>query len=69
MTVLQRLHDGSLVYVEPQHYESDKGETRPIDEMCNDGETSTPHECRGVMRLDDKIFNMDFASIFTKTPK
>lgn len=69
MTVLQRLHDGSLVYVEPQHYESDKGETRPIDELCNDGETSTPHECRGVMRLDDKIFNTDFASIFTKTPK
>lgn len=69
MTVLQRLHDGTLVYVEPQQYESDKGETRPIDQLCNDGETSTPHVCMGIMRLDDKIFNTEFASILTKTPK
>jgi SPP1 gp7 family putative phage head morphogenesis protein len=68
MTVLQRRADGALVYIEPQHYESNKGEQRPINELCDSGD-AFPHECRGIMRIDDKIFNMKFASIFRKTPK
>ena len=68
MTVLRRLHDGTLVYIEPQHYESDLGEQRAYTQLCDDGE-KYPHECRGIMRLDDKIFNMDFAPIFAKPPK
>lgn len=68
MTVLQRLADGSLVYIEPQHFDDTIGEQRPITSLCNDGE-KYPHACRGIMKLDDKIFNMDFAPIFTKTKK
>lgn len=68
MTILQRLHDGSLVYIEPQHYDDTIGEQRPITKLCDDGE-KYPHECRGIMRIDDKIFNKDFAPIFTKAKK
>ena len=62
-TILQRFADGSLKYVEPQAYDPSKGTARSIDELCNDG-AENPISTRGILRVDDKIFNLKFASIF-----
>lgn len=62
-TILQRFSDGSLKYVEPQEYNDAIGTARPIDELCMKG-AATPLYTRGILRVDDKIFNLKFASIF-----
>lgn len=68
MTVIQRRSDGLVVNIEPQYYNPSKGEFMEIYNVCNEG-TEFPHECRGIMRIDDKIFDMKFASIFSKAKK
>lgn len=62
-TILQRLEDGSLLYVEPQ---VDNSSDRSIDYLCNNGKTSGLTDNRGVMRIDNKLFNTDFIDIFNK---
>ena len=62
-TILQRLEDGSLLYIEPQ---VDNSSNRSIDYLCNNGKTSGLTENRGVMRIDNKLFNTDFIDIFNK---
>lgn len=62
-TILQRFADGSLKYVEPQEYDSTIGTARPLDELCEKG-NKNPTDKRGILRVDDKIFNLKFASIF-----
>lgn len=64
-TILQKFPDGSLKYIEPQHYEAELGALRSIDELCNSGATK-PISTRGILRVDDKLFNTDFAEIFDK---
>lgn len=64
-TVLQRFNDGTLAYIEPQEYDEDKGAKRNIAGVCQKGETR-PYYKRGVLRVDNKLFNMKFASIFNK---
>lgn len=72
-TILQRDADGKLYYIEPQVYESDRGVDgrRSIDDLVynNDGSlglSPTPPENKGVMRIDDKIFNIEYADLFNK---
>ncbi|MCM1035547.1 MAG: toxin glutamine deamidase domain-containing protein [Paludibacter sp.] len=62
-TILQRFKDGSLKYIEPQEYNVSLGAVRPIDELCDSG-TIRPTPKRGILRVDDKIFNTKFISIF-----
>lgn len=69
-TILQRDSDGKLYYLEPQVYDSSKGEDgrRSIDDLIysSDGElnlASYPLN-KGVMRIDDKLFNTDYATLF-----
>ena len=62
-TILQRLEDGSLLYIEPQ---IDNSSNRSIDYLCNNGKTSGLTDNRGVMRIDNKLFNTDFIDIFNK---
>lgn len=64
-TILQRFEDGTLAYIEPQVYSTALGAKRPIDELCNDGGT-VPYHKRGILRIDNKIFNKKFLSIFDK---
>ena len=64
-TILQRFASGELKYIEPQHYEESKGMKRSIDELCMAGETR-PYPKRGILRVDNKIFNTKFLSIFDK---
>ena len=64
-TILQRFEDGTLSYIEPQVYSSSIGARRPIDELCNDG-GAVPYRKRGILRVDNKIFNKKFLSIFDK---
>ena len=64
-TILQRFEDGTLSYIEPQVYSEKLGARRPIDELCNDGGTS-PYYKRGILRIDNKVFNKNFLSIFDK---
>lgn len=64
-TILQRFANGDLKYIEPQHYDKDKGAKRSIDELCALGETR-PYPKRGILRVDNKIFNIKFLSIFDK---
>ena len=69
-TILQRDSDGKLYYLEPQVYDSSKGEDgrRSIDDLIysSDGElklASYPLN-KGIMRIDDKLFNTDYAALF-----
>ena len=59
-TILQRLKDGSLIRVEPQ---VDNSADRSITSLCNRG-SMTMHRCRGILRIDDKIFDSKFLGIF-----
>lgn len=64
-TILQRFDDETLAYIEPQHYDKDKGAKRSISELCQSGAVH-PISTRGILRVDDKLFNTDFAEIFDK---
>lgn len=66
-TILQRFADGSISYIEPQVY-NNKSSRRSIDELCNYGAVK-PVKTRGVMRVDNLLFNTKFASIFEEAPK
>lgn len=64
-TVLQRLKNGKLVYIEPQIFNGTV--ERNIEELCKEGCSSGPVMVgRGVMRIDNKIFNEKYLSIFDK---
>ncbi len=66
-TILQRFADGSLRYIEPQH-DNSKGSGREycdLDYLGKNG-AATSHGCRGIMRVDNKLFNVAFAEIFDK---
>ena len=57
-TFLQRGADGKLVYIEPQSYRAEKGVKRSIDEIC-DSVCSRQDFLKGVMRIDDKVFDFE----------
>lgn len=70
-TILQRDDDGVLYYIEPQRYERSRGEDgrRDIDDLLlgDDGKqrvSSVPPHGWGVLRVDDKLFNPDYAGLF-----
>lgn len=63
-TILQRTKDG-LFYVEPQVYNEKQGALRSISELCLRG-GSNPISTRGILRIDNKLFNPKFLSIFEK---
>lgn len=66
-TILQRFADGELRYIEPQN-DNSKGsgnEWKDVAYLCNSGASSV-HHCRGIMRIDNKLFNLTFISIFEK---
>lgn len=62
-TILQRFEDGTISYIEPQVYSKSSGARRSIDELCESG-AAKPIKTRGVLRVDNKLFNTKFASIF-----
>lgn len=62
-TILLRDTNNELYYVEPQSYDSKQGARRTIDELCNDGELF-PFSKRGILRIDDKIFDTNFLPLF-----
>lgn len=67
-TILKRLKNGKIVYIEPQIYSTKKGATRDIMELCNDGARSySSVYYKGIMRVDNKLFDPQYADIFTKT--
>lgn len=63
-TVLHRGKDGKLVYIEPQHYVEKKGVTLDVvEELCKWVHSTRGFE-KGVLRVDDKIFDTSWASLF-----
>ena len=66
-TILQRFADGTLRYIEPQH-DNSKGSGRESHDLNWLGKNgaATMHGCRGIMRVDNKLFNVAFAEIFDK---
>ncbi len=64
-TILQRFEDGTLSYIEPQAYYAQLGTRRDIEELCQGG-AAIPYGRRGILRVDNKIFNKKFLSIFDK---
>ena len=62
-TILQRFADGGLKYIEPQVYDEKLGARRSIDELCGSGATQ-PIRTRGILRIDNKLFNVNFSDIF-----
>lgn len=66
-TILKRLGNDKVVYIEPQLYLKEKGTTRDIMELCNEGARSwTSVYYKGIMRVDDKLFDPQYADIFTR---
>ncbi len=63
-TIIQR-ENGNLYYIEPQNYSEQKGVRRSIDELCIDGEHII-HGNRGVMRVDNKVFDENWIGLFDK---
>ena len=65
MTILQRFKDGTLKYIEPQH-DNSEGSGREWDNIKNLAKQGgkIQHDCRGIMRIDNKLFNTDFVEIF-----
>ena len=64
-TVLQRDADGQLYYIEPQVFESDitTDGRRSIDDLADRMAPVQPSQ-KGVMRVDDKLFNVEYADLF-----
>ena len=64
-TVLQRDTDGQLYYIEPQVFEANvtTDGRRSIDDLVNRMAPVQPSQ-KGVMRVDDKMFNPDYADLF-----
>lgn len=71
-TILQRDEDGILYYIEPQRYQRSRGEDgrRSLDDLLlYDGESklsTSPSHGYGVLRVDDKLFNTEYAELFEK---
>lgn len=66
-TILQRFADGELRRIEPQH-DNQAGSGREWDDLeflCRHGRTN-PFPASGVMRIDNKLFNVAFLDIFGK---
>lgn len=64
-TILQRFKNGELRYIEPQN-DNSKGsgqEWKDVKYLCNLGAANS-HDCRGIMRIDNKLFDIKFACIF-----
>jgi len=66
-TILQRDYDGRLYHIEPQVYNPDKGEDgrRSLEELVHSLARVQPKE-KGIMRVDNKLFNMKYVSLFCK---
>jgi hypothetical protein len=62
-TILERLSDGTLVCVEPQKYWEWRGVTYKPDFTISSMKTTPDFRC-GVMRLNDKLLNPDWAGLF-----
>ena len=63
-TILQRTTDGRLLYVEPQADNSDKDRTSLLSLIQGGTTRLSPYD--GVFRIDDKLFNLEYVSIFAK---
>ena len=65
-TILERTPDGKLIRIEPQRDNSESGcKWDDFDFLCKHG-ASRSHDCRGVMRVDNKLFNTKYVGIFDK---
>ena len=66
-TILQRFADGKLRYIEPQADNSAGSgyEWKDVAYLSEQGAAHN-HDCRGIMRIDNKLFNVDFIDIFNK---
>lgn len=66
-TVLQRDADGKLYYIEPQLFEADKTTDgrRSLDDLVYNMAPVQPSE-KGIMRVDNKLFDTDYADLFEK---
>lgn len=61
-TIIQR-DNGNLYRIEPQEYNEYNGVRFTIDSLCKQGETM-PHAIRGIVRIDNKVFDTDYANLF-----
>lgn len=66
-TILQRDTDGRLYHIEPQVYNPEEGEDgrRSLEELINSLARVQP-QGKGIMRVDNKLFNKNYVSLFTK---
>lgn len=63
-TILQRMTDGRLLYIEPQVDNSDQDRTS-LFSLLQYG-TTRISSYEGVSRIDDKLFNLEYMSILAK---
>ena len=63
-TILQRMTDGRLLYIEPQVDNSDQDRTSLFSLLQYGTKKLSSYE--GVSRIDDKLFNLEYISILAK---
>ena len=63
-TILKKLKDGRIVYIEPQVFSPSIGEIRDISEICDNVSWAMPSYKKGILRVDDKLFDTDYLGIF-----
>lgn len=64
-TILQRFADGSIKHIEPQVYDEHLGAARDMTDLCMKGKAK-PYGNDGVLRIDNKLFDTAYASLFNK---
>lgn len=65
-TILQRDADGQLYYIEPQSFDSSIGARRPISDISENAASDLATiGNRGVMRVDNKVFDTDYLPLFS----
>ena len=70
-TILQRAEDGKLYYIEPQIYEKkhcDSLGRRSYDYLSTNA-SPHPFEGKGILRVDDKLFSIEYYNLFSKNGK
>lgn len=66
-TIIKRTDEGKLLYIEPQvdYSTREQFKNRDFDWLCENLKTRGLHNSRGIMRVDNKLFNLDYLSIFS----
>lgn len=63
-TILKKIKDGRIVYIEPQVFNPLIGELHDISILCDNVSWAMPYHKDGILRVDNKLFDTNYLGIF-----